>query len=200
MKPFSESCEQNKLPILAVLQEALAKHRVLLEIGSGTGQHAVFFAQQLPHLEWHTSDVSANHPGIRQWLAESPRPNLHGPYALDVNQGEWPLTNVDALFSANTTHIMDWPSVVKLFAGIGRVLVPEGRVCLYGPFNYNGQYTSESNAHFDQWLKVRDPLSGIRDFEAMNVLAGEQGLDLLKDYPMPANNRILVWQKSAASI
>lgn len=196
MKPFSEACEQNKHVILDVLQTEFAHAGTVLEIGAGTGQHAVFFAPQLPHLQWHTSDVAENLPGITAWLAEFPSPNLHGPYALDVNQPDWPLAQVDGVYSANTAHIMHWPDVQRLFAGVGHILQAGGRFCLYGPFNHHGAYTSESNARFDQWLRTRDPGSGIRDIDDLQALAGSAQLELVQDYEMPVNNRTLVWKKA----
>ena len=197
MKPFSEACEQNKYPILAVLQQYFAEVQTVLEIGSGTGQHAVFFADQFPHLQWLTSEVEPLRDGIRIWLDEAQLPNVLPPLELDVNQPDWPVDQVDAVFSANTVHIMDWPSVENMFAGIGRVLKAQGVFCLYGPFNYQGSYTSDSNARFDLWLKQRDPRSGIRDIEAINALARLYGMVLCADHAMPANNRTLVWEKSA---
>lgn len=199
MKPFSDACEQNKRPILAVLQQHFVEVSNVLEIGCGTGQHAVFFAAQLPHLRWLTSEVTEFHPGIKAWLDEAGLSNIAGPVALDVNQSDWPVTEIEAVFSANTVHIMDWPSVENMFAGIGCVLQPRGVFCLYGPFNYKGKYSSDSNAQFDQWLKQRDPRSGIRDFEALNILAQQNGMELVADHAMPVNNRTLVWQKLAAS-
>ena len=195
MKPFSEACEQNKQPILAVLQQHFVDVHRVLEIGSGTGQHAVFFAAQLPHLQWLTSEVSELHAGIHAWLAEARLPNVSLPLELDVNQADWLVEHIDAVFSANTVHIMDWPSVENMFAGIGRVLQSQGVFCLYGPFNYQGGYTSDSNARFDMWLKQRDPRSGIRDFEALNTLAQQHGMTLRTDHAMPANNRTLIWEK-----
>ncbi len=197
MKPYSESCDQNKAPILAIIQPLFKDCRSVLEIGSGTGQHAVCFAENMPQLIWHTSDRSENHGGIRQWLDEAVLPNTRYPLLLDVAQDEWPALSVDGVFSANTAHIMHWPEVEALIAGVSELLQEGGLFALYGPFNYNGHYTSESNAGFDGWLKQRDPESGIRDFEAVNKLAGSAGLSLLDDYEMPANNRILCWQKSA---
>jgi len=195
MKPFSEACEQNKQPILAVLQQHFVDVHTVLEIGSGTGQHAVFFASQLPHLQWLTSEVAELHSGIHAWLDETRLPNVSQPLELDVNQPDWPVERVDAIFSANTVHIIDWPSVQNMFAGIGRVLQTQGVFCLYGPFNYQGGYTSDSNARFDMWLKQRDPRSGIRDFEALNTLAQQHGMTLRTDHAMPANNRTLIWEK-----
>jgi len=195
-KPFAESCEQNRAPILAVLREVFADHRHVLEIGSGTGQHAVYFAPELPHLVWQTADVPQHHAGIRLWLAEAALPNVLPPLALDVNQTEWRCGRYDAVFSANTLHIMGWPEVEKFFAGVGEVLETGGVLAVYGPFNYNGAFTSESNARFDAWLKARDPASGVRDFEAVDALARAQGLVLQQDIDMPSNNRTLVWRKT----
>lgn len=194
-KPFAESSEQNRGPILAVLRRIFADRRQVLEIASGTGQHAVYFGAELPHLTWQTSELPQNLAGIRMWLDEAHLSNVRPPLALDVNDDTWPMEQVDAVFNANTVHIIGWPSVAKLFAGIGRVLAPGGIVCMYGPFNYNGRFTSESNARFDQWLKSRDPASGIRDFEAVNDLAEAQGLRLMDDVEMPVNNRILIWRR-----
>lgn len=196
MKPYSESCEQNKTPILAVLMQFYGEIETVLEIGSGTGQHAVFFAEQFPHLMWIASDQREYHDGIQMWLKGSELTNMQGPLLLDVNQNEWPIKQTDAIFSANTVHIMGWPSVEKMFSGIGKTLKEGGIFCLYGPFNYNGKFSSESNARFDQWLKQRDPVSGVRDFEALQILADKAGLDFIDDIEMPANNRILVWEKN----
>jgi cyclopropane fatty-acyl-phospholipid synthase-like methyltransferase len=193
MKPFAESCEQNKQPILAVLREEFALATRVLEIGSGTGQHAVFFARELPHLEWQTSDVSANHPGICAWLTDEQVPNVRPPLTLDVAHDPWPAREFDAVFSANTVHIMGWSEVEKMFAGIGRALLPGGVFCLYGPFNYSGQYTAESNARFNVWLKQRDPKSGVRNLEDLQALAEANGLTLIRDHAMPSDNRTLVW-------
>lgn len=195
MKPFSEACEQNKLPILEVLREQFKDVHSVLEIGSGTGQHAVFFAAQLPHLYWQTSDVEEHHSGIQAWLDELGMANTAAPISLHVAHSSWPATCFDAVFSANTTHIMSWPEVEHMFAGIGRVLKTDGVFCLYGPFNQHGEYTSQSNASFDDWLKQRDPLSGIRDMEALIKLGQAHQLDFETAYEMPANNKILVWRK-----
>jgi len=195
-KPFSESSEQNKEPILAVLREVFSDSKCVLEIGSGTGQHAIYFGKNLPSVTWHTSDVIDNHPGIHAWLNESSLNNVKPPLRLDVSKIQWQeMEFFDGIFSANTVHIMHWQNVIDMFVGAGQILTVGGMYCLYGPFNYSGQYTSQSNAHFDQWLKTRDPESGIRDFEALNKLALDAGLQLIKDYEMPANNRILVWKK-----
>lgn len=194
-KPFSESCVQNRDPILSVLRDVFADHRHVLEIGSGTGQHAVYFGAALPHLRWQTADVPPHHAGIRQWLDDAALPNVLPPLALDVNQTGWRNGRYDAVFSANTLHIMSGAEVERFFAGVGEVLEPGGVLTVYGPFNYGGRYTSESNARFDAWLKARDPASGVRDFETVDALARVQGLVLHRDIAMPANNRMLVWRK-----
>ena len=194
-KPFAKSCVENRAPILAVLREVFTDRRHVLEIGSGTGQHAVYFAPELPHLTWQTADVPQHHAGIRLWLTEAALPNVLSPIALDANCTEWHSGRYDAVFSANTLHIMSWPEVERLFAGIGAVLEPGGVLAIYGPFNTNGAFTSESNARFDAWLKARDPASGVRDFEAVDALARAQGLVLQQDVAMPANNRTLVWRR-----
>ena len=196
MKPYAESCDENRGPILSVIQPLLRDCRSVLEIGSGTGQHAVYFAERMPHLVWHTSDCTEYHAGIGLWLDEAGLDNLRAPIALDVSRSEWPDRSFDAVFSANTAHIMHWPDVEAMFSGVGSVLEPGGRFLLYGPFNYNKRYTSESNARFDAWLKSRDPGSGLRDFEALDALARGAGMRLEQDYEMPVNNRILYWVKS----
>ncbi len=196
MKSYSEACEQNKAPILKVLQEVFADRRRVLEIGSGTGQHAVYFGSQLAHLIWQPSDLAGHLTGIRMWLDEYQPPNVSSPLELDVNTDSWPDQTFDAVFSANTAHIMSESQVERMFSCVGAVLPANGVFALYGPFNYRGRYTSDSNARFDQWLKARDPLSGIRDFEALDSLAHAQDMLLLKDYEMPVNNRTLVWRKS----
>ena len=194
-KPFSESCVQNRDPILAVLREVFADRRQVLEVGSGTGQHAVYFAPELPHLIWQTADVPQHHAGIRAWLDDAALPNVRPPLALDANDTAWHGVRTDAVFSANTLHIMSWPEVERFFEGIGAVLEVGGVLAIYGPFNYHGEFTSDSNARFDAWLKVRDPASGVRDFEAVDSLARAQGLILQQDIAMPANNRTLVWRR-----
>jgi cyclopropane fatty-acyl-phospholipid synthase-like methyltransferase len=194
-KPFAESSEQNREPILKVLQEVFVAPGLVLEIGSGTGQHAVYFAADLPHLRWQPTEVEENLPGIHAWRDEAGLETVLEPLALNVSQQPWPVSTADYVFSANTAHIMSWDNVEAFIAGVGQVLQPGGRFVLYGPFNYDGQYTSESNARFDDWLKARDPLSGVRDFEALNELAEAAGLRLLQDFAMPANNRILCWER-----
>lgn len=193
-KPFSAASERNRDPILAVLRAAFADRRRVLEIGSGTGQHAVHFAAALPQLTWQATERAGHLDDLRPWLDEAALPNTPPPVELDVD-GPWPATTVDAVFSANSLHIMGWPQVEAFFAGVGAVLEDGGRLLVYGPFNYGGDFTSDSNRAFDRWLKDRDPASGIRDFEAVDALARDIGLSLLEDDAMPANNRCLAWRK-----
>lgn len=199
MKQFSDACEENKDPILAVLKNELADCRNVLEIGSGTGQHAVYFGLYLPYLCWQTSDLDENHASINAWRNSAGLPNVLEPLSLDVSSGPWPEGGFDGVFSANTTHIMSWPAVCGMFSGIRLVLKPGGVFCLYGPFNYNQCYTSVSNEHFDNWLKARNPLSGIRNFEALDELADNNSLVFRKDIEMPVNNRLLVWERTAVT-
>lgn len=194
-KPYAESCDQNRDPILAVIEPLLRERRSVLEIGSGTGQHAIYFGERMPHLQWHTSERRENHAGMRLWLDEAALANVHAPIELDVRHSPWPAMTVDAVFSANTAHIMHWADVEAMFAGIGGVLGSGGIFLLYGPFSFSGRHTSDSNAQFDLRLKGRDPLSGVRDFDDLDRLAQQAGLALRHNYEMPVNNRILFWQK-----
>ena len=196
MKPYSESCERNQAPILKILQEALANQQRVLEIASGTGQHAVYFGRALPHLSWQTSELAQNHEGILTWLEETRLPNVLPPITIDVSDARWPVEIVDTVFNANTVHIISWLEVERMFAGIGRILSASGILCLYGPFNYEGKFTSESNARFDVWLRSRNRNSGVRDFEAINQLAETYDLSLLRDVTMPNYNRTLIWQRA----
>ena len=205
-KPYSESCERNSAPILQVLLQHLGQARTVLEIGSGTGQHAVHFAAAMPWLRWQASDHRDNLSGIRQWLDEAALPNAPAPLELQavVGEGLQPVPTLpvddgvagfDAVFSANTLHIMGWEEVQALFAGLPALMAPDALFIAYGPFNYDGAFTSDSNRSFDDWLKARDPRSGIRDFEAVDGLARAQQLVLCEDVAMPANNRCLVWRR-----
>ncbi|KAG1663448.1 UPF0585 protein [Nymphon striatum] len=178
-KPFSESCIQNQQVILDVLIPLLKDKKHLLEIGSGTGQHAVFFAKHLPHLVWQTSDQHAYHEGIKLWLNEANLSNTRPPLSLNVSEDPWPDNTYDSIFSANAVHIMSWDNVVDYFKHACPLLESQGYFILYGPFNYNGKYTSESNARFDQWLKSNDPMSCIKDFEELNALAKAEKFEAL---------------------
>ena len=193
-KLHAPSTEKNREPILAVLRDVFADRQHVLEIGSGTGQHAVHFCQHLPHLIWQPSDRPDFLPGIRAWLEETALPNILPPLEFDL-LGPWPLGRYDAVFSANTLHNMPWTAVEALFAGLPSVLAEDAKLVIYGPFNYGGKFTSASNAAFDYSLKQTVPYQGIRDFEAVNALARKAGLELLEDRAMPSNNRCLVWRR-----
>ena len=195
MKPYSDACDENREPILEVIRQEFSACRTVLEIGSGTGQHAVYFGRQLPQLTWQPSDIAGNHPGINAWRSEAGLGNVPPPLQLDVSRDDWPAVCYDGVFSANTCHIMSWGEVESMFRGIGRVLLPGGVLCLYGPFNYRNAYTSDSNARFDAFLKSRDPASGIRNFEALDSLAADNGMRFRQDHEMPVNNRLLVWSR-----
>ncbi len=196
-KPFSEACERNREPILAVLRNVLRHCRSVLEIGSGTGQHAVHFGSHLPHLQWQTSDLAENHPGIDAWIDAAKPGNVLAPIALDMAAPAWPQRRFDAVYTANTCHIMSWPQVETMMAGVACVLEPAGVFCIYGPFNYNGACTSEGNARFDAALRQQAPHRGIRDIEAMTSLAARNGWYLQADHAMPANNRLLLFAGAA---
>lgn len=197
-KPFSAASERNRGPILEVLSEHFADRKRVLEIGSGSGQHAVHFAAALPKLLWQCSDRAEALPGLQLWLDEAALPNTPTPLVLEVGQPDWPVQTWDAVFTANTLHIMAWEQVQTLFARLPALLEPGAKLAVYGPFNYDGTYTAPSNAEFDAWLKARDPRSAIRDFEAVDELATAAGLRLRADISMPANNRCLIWQRVAA--
>lgn len=197
-KPHAPATDRNREPILQVLREVFSDRRRVLEIGSGSGQHAVYFAQALPGLRWQTSDVAGNLPGIRQWLAEAGLNNTPEPLALDLRQA-WPAVEFDAVFSANTFHIMGWTEVERLFSELAVHMPPAGLLTVYGPFNYGGKFTSDSNARFDASLRAGNPASGLRDFEAVHALAVRAGLGLREDRAMPANNRCISWQRGPAT-
>lgn len=193
--PYSQACENNKHPILKVLTKEFAHCRHILEVGSGTGQHAVYFATNLAHLTWQTSDVIHNHSAINQWLNAYPAVNLKPPIEFDLLKPIHIAQDYDGVFSANTLHIIAWELVETLFEQVGRILPTGGKFCVYGPFNYNGRFTSVSNQEFDVHLRQRDPNSGIRDIEALIKLANKYQLSLKVDHSMPANNHLLVFIK-----
>jgi cyclopropane fatty-acyl-phospholipid synthase-like methyltransferase len=216
-KPHAPACERNREPILGVLREVFADRRRVLEVGSGTGQHAVHFAAAMPWLVWQCTDREEHLAGIRAWLDEATLSNTPPPLALDVAD-DWTTTlalahsqphpaeipgtradggRFDAAFSANTLHIMGWPEVEAFFARLDAALAGDATVVVYGPFNDGGDYSSDSNREFDGWLRARDPRSGIRDVEAVDALARGVGLQLDDDVAMPANNRCLVWRRGA---
>lgn len=198
-KPSAPATERNREPIERVLRRYYADRRHVLEIGSGTGQHAVHFASVFPHLVWQTSDREENLAGISAWLREARLPNTPAALHLDV-RGTWPAARFDAAFSANTLHIMSWREVELMFSGLRQLLTDDAILVIYGPFNYNGEFTSESNRDFDQALKADAPHRGIRDHAAVNALATTIGLMPIADLAMPANNRCLVWQRVATAM
>jgi cyclopropane fatty-acyl-phospholipid synthase-like methyltransferase len=195
MLPLSAASERNKDPILEVLRIRFADRTQVLEIGSGTGQHAVYFARALMHLTWHPTEQLTYLADLAERVKLEGPHNLRVPTLLDVRQAVWPVRSVDAVFTANTLHIMSWPEVMALFEGVGSVLAPGGVLCVYGPFRYAGRYTSDSNQEFDRMLQERDPQSGLRDIQAINSLAEQYGLRLDADHDLPANNRLLVFAK-----
>lgn len=197
-KPYSPASERNREPILAFLRAWFADRRRVLEIGSGTGQHAVHFATAMPHLVWQCSDRAENLSGIRSWLDETALPNTPSPLELDVT-GDWPSERYDAIFSANTLHIMAWPEVEQFFARLPAVTTEDACMAIYGPFNVDGRFTSDSNASFDRDLKMRGAHMGIRDTAAVDALAAASGFDLLEDVAMPANNQLRLWKRRRAS-
>lgn len=195
MGPFSQACENNKQPILTVLKEYLDQPLTVWEIGSGTGQHAAHFSQHLPHIRWQPTDLPTALPGIAQWREAAGADNFLPELALDVSSVEWPVNEMAAVYTANTIHIVSTSTAKDLFEGVGARLITKGVFFTYGPFMYDGQYTSASNQRFDQVLKARDPNSGIKAVELLLSYAKTQGLTLIKDHAMPANNQLLVWQK-----
>lgn len=194
--PYSEACERNRHPILEVLRVAFADRRRVLEMGAGTGQHAVHFARHLPWLAWQPTDRREHLAGLAARVAAEGPPNLAPPVELDVLAVPWPVLEADAAFTANTLHIMSWRAVEALFAGLEPRLPAGAVLAVYGPFHYGGRPTSDSNAAFDAMLRERDPASGVRDFEAVDALARAAGLALQGDHAMPANNRLLVWRRA----
>lgn len=195
-KPYAPAAEQNRAPILAQLREQFLAHGRVLEIGAGTGQHAAHFAAALPHLDWYPSDVAENLPGVEAWRRDAALPNLRPPLQLDVLRDAWPEGPFEYVYSANTVHIMHWPAVEALFAGVARVLAPGGLFALYGPFAHDGVHTADSNARFDRALRAQDPGMGVRDRADLDALAATHGLQPEAVIDLPANNQILLWRRT----
>ena len=202
-KPFSQACENNKRFILDRIQHQFNSGNLVLEIGSRTAQHITFFAHMMPQVRWLPSDIPENMATLAECLVGHQCENIAPTVALDVTQNSWPVSvanasepsaGVDGVFTANTLHIMPWSAVECFFHGVGRVLRPGGKLCVYGPFKYDGQFTTPSNAQFDVSLRSQYPESGLRDFEQINTLAGEQNMMLIADHDLPANNQLLVWR------
>lgn len=195
-KPFSQACENNKQFILDVISQIFQPGETVLEIGSGTAQHILHFASHMPTVDWQPAELGENMTTLMEGLSDAQLANiLMPPLQLDVSDA-WPLLEVDGVFSANCLHIMAEESVDDFFHGVGRILRSGGNLCVYGPFKYDGKFTTQSNADFDSSLKSRCPVSGIRDFEKVNQLAGEVGLQLVADHSLPANNQLLHWRKN----
>ena len=199
-RPNAPATLRNRDAILSILQQELAGENRVLEIGSGTGQHAVHFASALPGLVWQTSDLPANHPGICQWIDSSGLTNIRKPLDLDVSNTAAVDGHFDAIFSANTAHIMSADSVFEMFALVGRTLALDGNFLLYGPFKLEGHFTSDSNRLFDESLRAQDSAMGVRDLEWLDDLGLRNGLMLAKRFAMPANNMLVIWQKTGESI
>jgi len=196
-RPYAESAQRNADPILEILRQEFRDSSDVLEIGSGTGQHAIRFASELDHLQWQTSDLDENHAGIRAWVADARLPNVRAPISLDVTTAEVS-SLFDAVYSSNTAHIMSFDAVVKMFELVSRILYPEGVFCLYGPFRRFGKFNTESNEQFDANLRSRDPVMGIRDLEVLDELGAKHGLQRTGLYAVPSNNLVAVWQKTMA--
>lgn len=194
-KPFSQACENNKTPILEKLYGIFDQPVTILEIGTGTGQHAVHFASHLPHLIWQPSDHPQNYQLCLPWLNDASLPNINQPLALDVRDTDWRVPKINGAFSANTAHIMSWAEVERMFAGVSAALTTGNRFCLYGPFKYEGKHTSDSNEQFDRHLASQNAEMGIREMADLERLAHSTGMALAEDIPMPANNRLTVWQR-----
>jgi len=195
-KPQAPAAERNKQPILDVLKSELCRCQSVFEVGSGTGQHAVFFARFLPWLTWQTSDLAENHQGIRAWIADNSLPNVRKPIELDVEGPGDPVGDYDCVFSANTAHIMSISAVHSMFDFVGELLPDGGLFCLYGPFNQGGEFSSESNQRFDASLRGQNSLMGIRDLEELDDFASERSMHRHRLYAMPANNLLAIWKKT----
>jgi cyclopropane fatty-acyl-phospholipid synthase-like methyltransferase len=194
-KPFSQACENNKASILAKIAKVFKKGSLVLEIGSCTAQHVRYFAEHLPLIHWQPTDTAESMVTLQAGLEGVALPNIQPPRILDVSKPDWPVDAVDGVFSANTLHIMPFEAVADFFRGVGKRLKPGGSLCVYGPFKYKGEFTTPSNADFDSWLRNRDPRSGVRDFEQVAILASDNGMRLMADHAMPANNQLLVFSR-----
>ncbi|MGM0766725.1 MAG: DUF938 domain-containing protein [Pseudomonadota bacterium] len=197
--PFSQACENNKSPILEKLREIFDTPGTVLEVGTGTGQHAVHFATAMPHVQWQPTDHPDAVGTCRARLAQAALPNILPVMALDVGTAHWPVDAFTWAFSANTAHIMSWREVEQMFRGIGEGLSKDGAFCLYGPFNHQGRFSSDSNRQFDQHLRARASHMGIRDLVDLCALAEAVGLALAENHAMPANNRLLVFSPSRST-
>jgi cyclopropane fatty-acyl-phospholipid synthase-like methyltransferase len=195
-KPYASSSARNAKAIAGVLSHEFRRCRTVLEIGSGTGQHAVTFARELDHLIWQTSDLEPSHAGIREWIEESKLSNVREPFALDVLKDTVEPIAYDAVYSSNTAHIMSYAAVRRMFEIVGETLAENGVFCLYGPFSCGGKFSTTSNAEFDASLRARNASMGVRDLTELDTLACSNGMRLAKRYAMPANNLTIIWNKT----
>lgn len=196
MRKHSEACEQNKNPILEILKLEFKDNKNVLEIASGTGQHAAYFAKHLQQITWQPSDLAENLASIQSWAGEEELDNLLPVVELDINHLPWMNSKVDAIFSANSFHIVSIDTITNFFLGAKDVLAKQGKLAVYGPFSYHGRHISQSNQDFDTYLRRRDPLSGIKDFDQIDEIAKAQNLVFMRDHVMPVNNQVLVWQRA----
>ena len=194
-KPYALSCDKNSEPILNVLKKYLPEKGQLLEIAAGTGQHAIFMAPHFPGWTWLLADRKDRHEGIKMWLKDFPRSNVQGPILYGIGENDFPKGEHHVVYAANLIHIISWNLCLKLFDELGNALDKNAFVMFYGAYNYNGDFTTESNKKFDEWLKEKDPNSGIRDFEKVRDEMKERGFELAVDEEMPANNRMLIFSK-----
>lgn len=197
-RPFAESAARNAAPILEVLRREFRAARDVLEIGSGTGQHAVTFAAEMPQLRWQTSDLDENRAGIRAWIGEAGLDNVMPPLLLDVRDASVAPASFDAAFSANTAHIMGMDGVRRMFSIVGDALRSDGVFCLYGPFRIGGAFNAPGNEAFDADLRQRDAMMGIRDLETLDQFGAACGLHRKRLLAMPSNNYIAVWKRRSA--
>ena len=193
-KPYALSCDRNSEPILGALKEIITNQKSLFEVGAGTGQHAIFMAPHFPNMFWTLADQEDRHEGINMWLKDFPRSNVRGPVEYSIGNSEIK-GDVDVVFTANVIHIISWELSLKLFDDVSQKLPADGLFLIYGAFNYDGKFTSESNEKFEAWLKEKDPQSGIRDFEKVVSELSMRSMELAEDKEMPANNRLLVFKK-----
>jgi cyclopropane fatty-acyl-phospholipid synthase-like methyltransferase len=198
-KPYASAAARNAAPIAGVLRHELRACSTVFEIGSGTGQHAVSFAAALPGVTWQTSDLRQSHDAIRAWIADAGLENVLPPWDFDVLTAETPSGRYDAVFSANTAHIMSYKAVCRMFEISGAMLGDPGVFCLYGPFSRGGSFSTQSNAAFDASLRTRNAAMGIRDLDDLQDLGRQNGMELVRTYAMPANNLLTVWTGRASS-
>ena len=199
MEGFSQAADNNKTPILEVLTSWLSDDQLVLEVGSGTGQHAIHMAAALKGIRWQPTDCFEVLPNLIKNISTYGTSNVLTPTNLDLSLNQWPAEKVDCVYSANVIHIVSEALVEKLIRGAARTLSEEGLLALYGPFKYRGTFTTPSNADFDSWLKARNPESGVRDFEWILELAKNSGLSFSEDRSMPANNQFLAFRRQKES-